>query len=564
MKLSTQDYINQCIYYTNEYLNGVKSGHIVTGNYIKRVVERYQKYLYNPNFIFRNEKVEKIFGFFSFLNVELKNEYVQFPLLPWQCFVLSFIFGFYHKDNEEKRVIKEVLLFIGRKNGKTSFAAALQLYGMLYDNVAVPQSLLLSNTAQQSSVALNYAKNLITHTPQLRERLAGQRSRIVFKDINRQGFCQIFSTIDPARLEGFSPSMAILDEIHNWENNTVYQSIKTGTGARINPLLLIITTAGSKMNGFCQEYLQYHKNILDEKIEDYSSLGIIFQPDNEDDLTNSDCWVKANPSLSFINSMDDLITSYNQAKHSFADKFFFITKHLNLFYDTPNVWIPEEYVTKCFGTFDITKLYGKDAFIGMDLSKNTDLSSIVLYVPVEEEGISYVIPYFWLANMDKNTVRKNGKDLSNWIYDGYITKCKSKTIDLDMIYEKIIELSSNFNIVSLQYDPYNTPVLVSRLKEYGINCVTFKQNASQFNAPMKMLEEMIYKVKIKYANPVLGYHFSNVVLYIDGNANIKIVKNKQNDSVDGVVALAMAVGGWISYKYGDEVMGLNAYLKANL
>ena len=237
--------------------------------------------------------------------------------------------------------------------------------------------------------------------------------------------------------------------------------------------------------------------------------------------------------------MDDLVRSYNSAKFSFADQFFFITKHLNIFYDTPDVWIPEEYLLPLFEDFDESELFGRDAYIGMDLSKNTDLSSIVLFVPGEKE--SYAIPYFWMANMEGNVIRKSGKDLSNYIFDGHITKCDTKTIDLDLIYEKIIELSTKFNIVSIQYDPYNSPVLVSRLKEYGLNCEKFQQSASRFNAPLKMFEEMVYKRQIKMKNPTLLWNIGNIVLYIDGNSNIKIIKNKQNDSVDGAVALGISL-----------------------
>jgi phage terminase large subunit-like protein len=168
-----------------------------------------------------------------------------------------------------------------------------------------------------------------------------------------------------------------------------------------------------------------------------------------------------------------------------------------------------------------------------------------------------------MAGMEGNKIRKNGKDLSNYLFDDWITKCETRTIDLNMIYDKIIELSTHFNIISFQYDPANAPVLVARLKDYGINCELFRQTAWKFNAPMKILEDMIYNKKIKMKNPCLLWNFSNIVLWVDGNANIKIIKNKQNDSVDGCVALAMAVGGWVQNVYGDEIMGLQSYITAS-
>jgi len=558
MRLNSQLYSDSCWEKVQSYIEEVNDGSIIVGKYIKKVVNLYSRMLLQKDkYLYRVDKVDKVFKFFSFLNIELKNKYEQFSLLSWQCFFLAFAFGFYHSSDSEKRVIREAFLFMARKNGKTSFAAALQMYGMLFDGVAVPQSILLANTSQQSSIALNFAKNMVIHTPELRNRLIGQRSRIIFKDIEKQGFIQIFSPVDSARLEGYSPSMAILDEIHGYTDNTIYQAIKTGIGARLNPMIFLISTAGAKNNGFCNEYLKYHQNILDGNIEDDSVLSMLFQPDPEDDLSNSECWVKANPSLGIINTLDDLLIAYNSAKHSFADQYFFITKHLNIFYDTPDVWIPEGYLLPLFEDFNETQFYGKDIYIGMDLSKHTDLTSIVVYIPGEE--ISYAIPYYWMADMPGNVIRKNGKDLSNWIFDCYITKCKSKTIDYDLIFNKIVELNKIYNIVSIQYDLPNSKLLVSNLKDYGFNCEPFIQSAMCFNAPLKMLEEMVYNNNIRMKNPCLLWNFSNIVLWVDNNANIKIIKNKQLDAVDGCVALAMAIGGWINYKFGDEIKGINSY-----
>lgn len=565
-RLTLEEYRDSCWLKVEQYVEGIKDESIVVGDYIKKAVNKYIRMLNEKDkYTYRTDRVDKLFSFFSFLNVQHKNQYIQFPLLPWQCFFLGFVFGFYYTHDINKRVVREALLFIGRKSGKTSLAAAIQLFCMLGDNVASPQSLLLANTAQQASVSLNYAKDIIVHTKELRNRLIGQRSRIVFKDVNKQGFCQVFSSVDPARIEGYSPSAAILDEIHGWDDNTIYQAIKTGTGARQNPLIMIITTAGNKKQGFCTEYLQYHKNVLDQKINDENSIGFIYQPDVEDELGNEDCWIKANPSLDFINSIEDLRSSFHQAEYSYADKYAFITKHLNIFWDTPDIWIPEDVLKPLFEKNDLDKFKGKACYIGMDLSKNTDLTAIVLLFPPDENDPNfYVYPIFFMANRPDNIIRKNGKDLSQWIRTGHIIKCDSKVIDLNQIYNKIIELNEQFQIISISYDKYNAPQLISRLQEFGIQCVAFAQNARAFNAPLKTLESMVYENKIKFFNnPTLLWMFNNVILYVDTNANIKIVKNKTNDSVDGVVGLGMAIGGFIDSKYGQEIIGLQAYMNSS-
>ena len=135
---------------------------------------------------------------------------------------------------------------------------------------------------------------------------------------------------------------------------------------------------------------------------------------------------------------------------------------------------------------------------------------------------------------------------------------------MNLIYDKIIELSEKFNIVAIAYDKYNAPQLVSRLQEAGFGCENFEQSAKRFNAPLKTLETFVYEDKIRFVeNPCMLWNFANVVLYIDTNANIKITKNKQNDSVDGVVALGMSIGSYITSKYGEELIGLRTYLNSN-
>lgn len=563
MRLSPSDYCNRCWEGVRDYVDGIDNDTIVVGKYIKKVLERYKKMLLNKEtYVFRTSKVDKVFKFFSLLNSEHKNVYGQTILLPWQCFFLSFAYGFYYKNDPEKRVFREILLFMARKNGKSFLAAALQLYGMVADDLENPQSLLLANTSQQAHIALNFAKNIVVHTPELNKRLIGQRSRIIFRDYEKQGFCQTFASMEPARLEGYSVAYAILDECHGYEDNMVYAALKTGTGARLNPMLFLISTAGSKNNGFLNDYLKRQKQILDGIIEDDTCLSFIYEIDEHDEISDVNNWYKSNPSMDYILSMDDLKRQFNSVKHSTADLYFFLTKHLNIFYDTPDTWIPEQYLHPIFENFDESQLLGRDCYVGMDLSKNTDLSSIVLYFPGQTpDEVSYAIPYFWIADMPGNIVRKSGKDITNYILDGWITKCDSKTIDLDLIFHSIIELSTRFNILCVYYDPYNSPSLISNLKEAGIPCEIFKQTASKFNAPLKFLETSIYNRTIRLKNPCLLWNFSNIVLYVDGNANVKIVKNKQADSVDGCVALAMAVGGWLYAFYGDEALGLTTYLE---
>ena len=134
-RLKPDDYRDLCWQRVQDYVEGVSNGDIIVGEYIKKVVQRYKDMLLQKDkYIYKTDKVDKVFMFFSFLNIEHKNQYVQLDLLPWQAFIISFIFGFYRADNEQKRVIREALIFCARKNGKTAFASSLQLYGLGWRN----------------------------------------------------------------------------------------------------------------------------------------------------------------------------------------------------------------------------------------------------------------------------------------------------------------------------------------------------------------------------------------------------------------------------------------------
>lgn len=561
-RLTEKEYIDHCWTLTEHYINGVRAGEIKVGKYIKLAIERYKTDVNRTDLEYKVKKVDKVFAFFSYLNIELNNEWVQFPLMDWQCFFISAIFGFYLVSTD-KRKYNEGFLFIGKGNGKTPFASALQLYGMLWDGMTTPQSLLIANTGKQALNALNYAKGIILNTSALRPRLIGQRYRIIFDQRKNKsmGFCEIMSAVDPARLHGYRPTMAIIDEIHGFKDGKAVDAIRSGIEKTFNSLMLVITTAGNKDYPYCQEYLEYHKKILEGSFVNETAFGLIYQIDPEDDIADSNCWIKSNPSLGTLLNIEDMEKSFNNAIHSLETRYEFYTMRLNIFWETPDTWIPEDVLAPCFKDIDMTKLAGRECWVGMDLSRTSDLTSIVLFFYIEEEDKFISIPYFWFANRPKDEQRKNGRSLTTWIRDGLITKCKTQVIDLDQVFEKILELNANFSIQCVYYDRYNAIHLNQKLKDAGIPCQEFPQTAMRFNAPLKMLEQFIYEQRISFANnPVLLWNFSNVVLYPDANANIKIDKKRQMDAVDGVVALAMSMGGFIESKYGEEILGLNQYL----
>ena len=274
-KLNKTEYIDHCWDLVEQFIH-VDSQRF--GHHVKQQVKLFKKWVNEDTdkWEFKTEQVDKVFAFFSYINIQLKNDYVQFPMISYQAFFLALLFGWFYRDTD-KRKHNEALFFAARKNGKTAMASAIVLYGFMKDGVTDPQSMLLAMNAKQAGNALRYAKSIIYHSPALLRRLHPQRYKILSKDRANQGFIEVMSTVEPERLEGFSPSMCIIDEIHGFESHKaedVYNSVKNGTGARKNPLTILATTAGTKDNQFVVELLQYYKDVLDEKMEERDLIAL--------------------------------------------------------------------------------------------------------------------------------------------------------------------------------------------------------------------------------------------------------------------------------------------------
>ncbi len=549
----------------NKYINGVQNGSIVSNKYIKLAVkeflEDYNKKNEKGEFVWDRkwDKVYDIFKFFSFLNIELNDEWKQFKILPFQAFFIVGTFLFYHKGTNTPKV-RYTFLFMARGNGKTPLAVALQLYLLVAGGYAVPQSLLVASTREQAGIALAFAKDIINHSPALSKRLENFNYKILFKNKNKSGFMKTLAS-NAGKLDGYKPTTAILDEIHSYQDDSLFNVIKSGLVKKNNSLGILISTAGFGLNSFCYDYVGMCQNKLDKKIKDDSIFCLLYTLDDTEEIKQKDTWVKSNPGLGHIIRIEELEGEYNQAKNFISQRNNFLTKNLNLFTNSLTSWIPETTLTPCFKKVNEDELAGKDCYIGLDLSSTRDLTSLVCLFP-KEDGTFDTIPYFFFANNVEKKIRKGGIDLSVWIKQGYIIQCQTETIDYDLIFDKFIELKEKFNIINVGYDQFNSALIVGRLKENGINCEHFSQTAQRFNLPLKYLEKLIFDNKINLSeSPVLLWNFRNVVLYIDGNGNIKIMKNKSLDSVDGCVSLGMALGSYLNNICSDLTIGLDDYIK---
>jgi len=551
--MSREEYVQDCWDRAHVYMKGILLGSIKTSKWVKLAIERHVDDLERDDLEYDITKIEKVFSFFYFLNIEPNK---RFHLLPYQIFIIIALFGFYWKETGLRKH-RYAFVFCGRKNGKTTFIAALQLYAMLADGVYNPQSILVASTKAQASIALNAASELVQNSPMLRKRLdffgpQDSRHRIVFADKTKPGFCKTYSAFAD-RLDGLNPSFSILDEVHTYRDYSLFNVIKSGIGTRDNPMIFLISTAGFNLDSICFDMVKSGKFQLENpETRDDSFFYMLYTLDDTDDPSDPSNWYKSNPALFELISLDYLVNEYEQTKLLPVQKANFMTKNLNVFTEEPEIWVSREELEKRFKDLNLDDFEGMDCYIGADFSKVRDFSAITL--TFEKDEHLYSFPFFFFANNDEDIQWKGKHSLRHWIDKGYIIQGDKPTIDYDLIYEMIAEWQRRFNIIQFNFDPYNKREIIPKLiTDLGINCKDFRQTTIQFNDPIKLAETKILNGEITFQNnPVLLWNFGNVIIWMDGYGNVKFTKDKKENPIDGAISTIMSIGAWQKHNaYGE-------------
>lgn len=544
------------------YVEGVRDGSVVHNEWIRLAVERYERDLGRDDLEFNRGKVDRVFKFFSLINIKKGR---QFPLLPFQAFILVNLFGLYWRGTESRKY-NYFFLFVARKSGKTEFASALQLFFMLGEGVESPESLLLASTTKQAKIALGAIQRMIINSPAIARHLKFPKRGydIFFKDRRKTGYVSVFVP-DADKLDGYSPSSAILDEIHTYGDSSLFDIISQGILARENPLVLLISTAGFEKDSFCNDLVEHGKEILRGNQEDDSYFFMLYMLDEADDPEDKSCWPKANPALGDISSHRMMEDNFKKAKISPSTYNSFLTKNLNIFTQSHSEWIESRVLSQAFGRVDPADLEGRECYGGLDLSSTQDLTSFVLFFP-GEEGNHAAVPFFFLADNKKTRNSKYAHLYDRWERAGHLTRCETPTIDHDLVAAKIGELSRRYNLLGIGYDQWNIQLIEKQIKELGFrkkedvaageepSLVSVKQNHGSMNSPMKFLEALLFDGGLDFPdNPVMRWNLDNVVVQQERTyGNIKPIKNANRDPIDGVIGLLNATAVYLWFGQQDE------------
>jgi phage terminase large subunit-like protein len=559
----------------NNYIRGVLSGKITACEYVKLACQRHLTDLEKGSergLWFDEEAAQKVIDFIALLK-HSKGKWAgsNFKLEGWQLFIVWVLFGWMRADGTRR--FRTAYIEVARKNGKSTLIAALGLYGLGFDNEAGAEVYSVATKEDQAKITWREGARMTKSSGNLGG-LATVTQKVIAIDSLYASWKPLGKDSDTQ--DGLDPHYILVDEFHAHKDRSLLDVMDSGVGARTQPLIFIITTAGFNNQSACKQERDYAVKVLTGTIEDDDYFAIIFTLDEADDWKDEKCWQKANPNLGITVSIDDMQRLKKKAIESPATLTNFLTKKLNLWTTAKIQWmnmekwraapcyIPGEGIIskaeamrllsaaddselgiKLAAVNAASSLKGAGCWGGIDLSSNKDLSCWGRLFIVEDYYL-----YLPTLYVPKDSARRRSTEdrvpYELWIRQGFLTATEGDVIDYDFIREDIWRDFGAFDVKATAFDRYNFEAIRQQLIKEGTpedRLISFGQGFISMSGPMKRLErEVLAGRLIHNYNPVLMWMAENVAAKIDAAENIKPDKENSTERIDGIVALIMALG----------------------
>jgi phage terminase large subunit-like protein len=461
-----------------------------------------------------------------------------FNLRPWQETFVRDLFG--TVDRRGLRQYRTAYLEIPRKQGKTSLAAALALYLLAADNESGAEIYSAACDREQASLAFDIAAKMVEQTA-LRKilKVIDSQKRIVY---HKTGSFYRAIAADAASAHGYNAHAVIADELHAWPDSELWDVLTTSTGAREQPLIIAITTAGYDRNSVCWQQHDYARKLLDGIVKDKSFYPVIYAADETDDWEDEVTWRKANPALGDFRSLEEMRQLYTRSHEQPALQNTFRRLYLNQWTQQETRWLDMTTWDESAGLVIPERLKGRDCYGGLDLSTTTDLTAVVLAFPMDNETVE-VLPFFFIpADTARQKEKKDRVPYTTWARQGFVTLTPGNVIDYSFVEQRIKSLTKEYHVREFAYDRWEATQLVQRLTDDGAKMIPVGMGFSSLSAPTKHLESLLLQKKLVHGgHPVLRWCADNVMAEQDPAGNIKPSKAKSPQRIDGIVALIMAI-----------------------
>ena len=528
----------------DQYVHDVLSGNINACKKVKMACQRHLDDLQRSNdpaypWRFDAAKAERPIQFMERFLTPMKGNYDKMELMPWQCFVEGSIYGWVSKETGLRRY-NEGLVVIGRGNGKTTMMAGNSSYGASKDGERGADVFLLANTKEQAALCFEECRAQIMASSAMAPHFRTLRDGIHYDATNSR---IMHRASDSRKLDGLNPHMAIFDEIHGYRDFKLINVIKRGMNKRQQPLALYITTMGTVLDGplmsFYHLFTDAMRGTLRPDVAD-RMFAYICEMDEDDDIEDSALWIKANPGIGQILSLDKLKADWARAKLNPQERNDFINKQLDVFTDAGEAsFVDYDLVQRNTGRVELDELAGRECYGGFDLSTSEDFTAAALEFPLDD-GRLFVLSHSWVP---QKKVELDQEKIPYYEYamQGLLTICPCEYITQETVYEWFVKMAETYSIRTIGYDPANATWLVRMLTARGFVCNPVRQGPLTLNAPMKDVREQLLDGHIVHNNnPLFRWYLGNVRLrrdfYDREKENWVPTKRDRYRKIDGFMA----------------------------
>lgn len=535
------------------YYQRITDGSETAGRWVKLAYSMIVKGLQNKAFFYDAKKAARAIGFIENFcrhhEGELAPQLIKLEL--WQKALTAAIFGIV--DGSGARQWREVCLIIARKNGKTLFAAAVSAYLIFLDGEYGARVYFAAPKLQQASLCYDAFFQMVSKEPELSELCQKRRTDIYIESTNSSASKLAMQN---KKSDGFNISVCIADEIAAWPApaKKFYEVIKSSFGARRQPLLLSISTAGYENEGPYDELMMRGTRVLLGDSKEKRFLPVFYMIDDIEKWNDINELKKASPNLGVSVSVDYMLEEIAIAEQSLSKKNEFLTKYCNIKQNSAAAWLSTETVRRAScEEITLESLRGCYCVLGVDLSQSVDLTAASIIC--RKNGVDYVHTHFWLpAGRLEEATARDSLPYREYIQRGILSLSGENFIDYDDVAEWINSLVMDYEILPLKigYDRFTAQTLVKTLKQNGFHTDDVYQG---FN-----LTQMIFELEGRMRdgtlkignNDLLKVHFLNTALYSDTDSRrVKIVKIAKAAHIDGVASILD--GLTVRDKYADEI-----------
>ena len=546
--------------YILEYYQQIKAGGVTVGQWIRLWYERIIHGIESGEYIYDHRQASRTIKF-----LESFCHHHEGPKAPelirlelWQKAFVSVVFGIMDPDGH--RQFREVVLIIGRKNGKTLLAGGLGEKMLYLDGEYGARVYFCAPKLDQARLCYDAMYQMIQKEPELSTLTRKRRTDLYVASTNSSAMPLAFSA---RKSDGLNPSMAINDEIGAWHGEPglkQYEVIKSALGARTQPLILNISTAGYENESIYDELIKRCTAVINGSSRERRLAPFLYMIDDVQKWDDINELRKSNPNLGVSVTTDYLLEEIAVAEQSMSKRAEFITKYCNIKQNSSTAWLTTQQIGQCFGNrYTLQDFKGMYALCGLDLSQTTDLTAAC--VLIEREGVIYFFTHFWMPSerLEEATIR-DGVQYAAYIERGFLTLSGDNLIDYKDCYRWVTDLITEYEILPqyVGYDRYSAQYLVQDLETAGFHCESVFQGYN-LTGIMDSMEGLIKDGKLQCAddNDLMKIHMLGAAQQIESNTSAhprkKLVKVDKYSHVDGVASILDAL--CMRHNHWDELQG---------